>query len=124
MPKKTKDKEKKAKDSRKKALGKPVKRRKATKPTNRGRQAASMTKSKAVLDQRGCKPLPEAIDLVFSCGVPENVSLGEKLGTLFPGQRARDQFCQCVANGVPTKRSDVPCGANNTLQDVVDAIKC
>ncbi|HEV2964463.1 MAG TPA: hypothetical protein VG649_21730 [Candidatus Angelobacter sp.] len=124
MPKKTKDGKKKAKDIPQKTLQKPVKQRKTAKPATRGRQATSMMKSKATLDQRECKPLPDAIDLVFSCGVPENAPLSEKLGTLFPSQRARDQFCQCVAKGVPTKRSNIPCGANNTLQNVVDSIKC
>jgi hypothetical protein len=72
-----------------------------------------------------CLELPEAVTLVCGCGkVPNDVSLSTPLGQLFPSPTARSAFCQCVADGVPIDRSQIPCGATNTLQDVVDAIKC
>jgi len=72
-----------------------------------------------------CLPEPDAIDLVFSCpGVPEDTPLSAKLGDLFPDPKRRDRYCQCVAEGVPTERSNVPCSSSTTLQAVVDAIKC
>ena len=75
--------------------------------------------------EKACLPLPDAIKLVRSCSkAPDNLPLSTPLGQLFPSPTARDSFCQCVADGVPTNRTDVPCGAGNTLQDVVDAIAC
>ena len=75
--------------------------------------------------QGNCLPVPEAIALVVSCAsAGPDIPLSTTLGNLFPSPNRRNQFCQCVADGVPTQRSKVPCGANNTLQDVVDAIKC
>jgi hypothetical protein len=72
-----------------------------------------------------CLDLPNAISLVRSCSnVGDNVPLSTPLGQLFPSPTARNAFCQCVANGVPIDRSQIPCGATNTLQDVVDAIAC
>jgi hypothetical protein len=72
-----------------------------------------------------CLPQDDAIDLVCGCGKPETdgVPLSSKLGQLFTDSR-REQFCQCVANGVPISRSKIPCSPTNTLQDVVDAISC
>jgi hypothetical protein len=72
-----------------------------------------------------CLDLPSAINLVRSCSnVPSGVPLSTPLGQLFPSSTGRNAFCQCVADGVPIDRSQVPCGATNTLQDVVDAIAC
>ena len=72
-----------------------------------------------------CLELPDAITLVRSCSnAPDNVPLSTPLGQLFPAATARTSFCQRVADGVPIDRSKIPCGAANTLQDVVDAIAC
>lgn len=72
-----------------------------------------------------CLQLPDAINLVYSCAkVSDDVPLSTQLGQLFPSPTARNAFCQCVADGVPIDRSQVPCGPTNTLQDVVDTIAC
>jgi hypothetical protein len=72
-----------------------------------------------------CLPLPAAITLVRRCcNAPNNLPLDTQLGVLIPDPAARNSFCQCVANGVPIGRSEIPCGSSNTLQDVVDAIAC
>jgi hypothetical protein len=85
---------------------------------------ASRTASVAA-PTKPCVELPNAISLVRSCSnVGSDVPLSTPLGQLFPSSTARDSFCQCVANGVPIDRSQIPCGASNTLQDVVDAIAC
>jgi hypothetical protein len=81
--------------------------------------------TRAIAPQEACLPMPAAIRLVRSCsGAPDNLPLDTQLGVLIPSQTARNSFCQCVANGVPKDRSEIPCGATNTLQDVVDAIAC
>jgi hypothetical protein len=96
----------------------------AAKPLTKIAPKASAFLEEAAV-QRNCLPLPKAVLLVVSChGQGPSIPLSTKLGTLFPLQARRDQFCQCVADGVPTQRSQIPCGASNTLQDVVDAIKC
>ncbi len=78
-----------------------------------------------IAPQKACLPLPAAIQLVRSCSkAPDNLPLDTQLGVLIPSQTARNSFCQCVADGVPTDRSEIPCAASNTLQDVVDAIAC
>jgi hypothetical protein len=72
-----------------------------------------------------CLPLPEAITLVRSCSkASPDLPLSTPLGQIFPAPTQRNSFCQCVADGVPIDRSQIPCSANNTLQDVVDAIAC
>jgi hypothetical protein len=72
-----------------------------------------------------CLPLPAAITLVRSCsGTSDDLPLSTQLGQLFPAPTKRNSFCQCVADGVPTNRSEIPCGSTNTLQDVVDEIVC
>jgi hypothetical protein len=72
-----------------------------------------------------CLPLPEAVTLVRACSkAPADLPLSTPLGQLFPTSTTRNSFCQCVANGVPIDRTEVPCGAGTTLQDVVDAITC
>lgn len=72
-----------------------------------------------------CLPNSEAIVLVFKCGSPETngVPTSTTLGVLFGGQRLV-AFCQCVANGAGRQLGTIPCGASNTLQDVIDAISC
>lgn len=71
-----------------------------------------------------CLQLPAAIQLVRSCSkVDPNLPLSTPFNQVYtPTQR--NSFCQCVANGVPIDRSEIPCGATNTFQDVVDAITC
>lgn len=70
-----------------------------------------------------CLPRPQAVLLVRSCGT-DDFPLSTRLGDLFPDPNRRLQFCQCVANGVPIDRSEIPCTAGTTLQQVVDAISC
>ena len=72
-----------------------------------------------------CLQLPAAIQLVRSCSNADpDLPLSTPLNQIFPSPTRRNSFCQCVANGVPIDRSEIPCGATNTLQDVVDAITC
>jgi hypothetical protein len=72
-----------------------------------------------------CLERPDAIILVRSCSkAPDNLSLKTPLGQLFPTAGGRNTFCKCVADGVPTELPKIPCGATNTLQDVIDAISC
>ena len=81
--------------------------------------------SPATDSDQDCLPAPDALALVRRCGSPEadGLPLTTPLGQIFtPGRR--EQFCQCVADGVPTQRAGIPCGASNTLQDVVEAISC
>jgi len=78
-----------------------------------------------IAPQKACLPLPDAVTLVVSCAkVSPDLPLKTPLGQIFPSATSRDSFCQCVADGVPTGRSSIPCAATNTLQDVVDAIAC
>jgi len=90
--------------------------------------AVRRTSSLATLGTAPTKPclqLPAAIQLVRSCSnVDPQLPLSTVLGQIFPSPTGRQTFCQCVANGVPIDRSEVPCNATNTLQDVVDAISC
>lgn len=75
--------------------------------------------------EKPCLPLPDAVTLVRSCSkAPDDLPLSTPLGQLFPSPTARNSFCQCVADGVPIDRTQIPCGAGTTLQDVVDAIAC
>jgi hypothetical protein len=72
-----------------------------------------------------CMERPDAIILVRSCSkAPDDLSLKTPLGQLFPTAGGRNTFCKCVADRVPTDLPKIPCGATNTLQDVVDAISC
>ena len=72
-----------------------------------------------------CLPLPAAVQLVRSCSNADpDLPLSTPLNQIFPDPARRNSFCQCVADGVPIDRSEIPCGATNTLQDVVDAITC
>jgi len=88
-------------------------------------KVASVAAAAEIAPQKVCLPLPAAIKLVRSCsGAPDNLPLDTQLGVLFPSPVARNSFCQCVADGVPIGRSEIPCGSSNTLQDVVDAIAC
>jgi hypothetical protein len=103
------------------------KKRSAQKPAKKvaAKKRPTAEKPPAKKAAANCLPLPKAIVLVQSCaGGGPDIPLSTKLGTLFPSANRRNQFCQCVADGVPINRSKIPCGANNTLQDVVDAIKC
>jgi hypothetical protein len=68
-------------------------------------------------------PRPQAVVLVRSCGT-DNFALNTPLGTIFPDPNGRLRFCQCVADGVPIDRSEIPCTAGTTLQQVVDVISC
>ncbi len=93
------------------------------------RSVAGLPLSKAALRapalEKPCLPLPDAVALVRSCsGAPADLPLSTQLGQLFPSATARNSFCQCVANGVPIDRTEIPCGAGNSMQDVVDAIAC
>jgi hypothetical protein len=88
-------------------------------------QLASVASTAGIAPQKACLPLPAAIKLVRSCcKAPDTLPLDTQLGVLIPSPTARNSFCQCVADGVPTDRSKIPCAASNTLQDVVDAIAC
>ncbi len=88
-------------------------------------QLAVVAFTAGIAPQKACLPVPEAIKLVRSCcNAPDNLPLDTQLGVLIPSPTARNSFCQCVADGVPTDRSKIPCAASNTLQDVVDAIAC
>jgi hypothetical protein len=81
--------------------------------------------AEAAAPTKPCLPLPQAVSLVRSCsGTDDGLPLSTPLGQIFPSPGGRASFCQCVADGVPTDRSDIPCGAGTTLQDVVDAIAC
>lgn len=76
-------------------------------------------------DPRPCLPRDKAIDLVVRCsGLPDDLPLSTRLGPFFAAPTKRTQFCQCVADGVPIDRSEIPCGEDNSFQDVVDAISC
>jgi hypothetical protein len=78
-----------------------------------------------VAPAKPCLPLPAAIALVRKCfNAPGNLPLDTQLGVLIPDPASRNSCCQCVANGVPIGRSEIPCGSSDTLQDVVDAIAC
>jgi hypothetical protein len=72
-----------------------------------------------------CLERPDATILVRACSkAPDNLSLKTPLGQLFPIAGGRNTFCQCVADRVPIDVSKIPCGATNSLQDVIDAISC
>ena len=114
----------KPKSTAKKKAGKRKPARAPAKPRAAMPSRAMALDAVASATEAGCLPTPEAIDLVFSCDVPEDLPLSTKLGDLFPDSNRRNQFCQCVADGVPTSRSNIPSGSGKTLQDVVDAIKC
>jgi hypothetical protein len=87
--------------------------------------AAAIAKPGLVAATPGCLEDPDAIRLVRKCSsFGDDVPLTTPLGQLFPSSIARNSFCQCVADGVPTDRSKIRCGASNTLQDVVDDITC
>jgi hypothetical protein len=87
--------------------------------------ASKSVTAQTIAPQKPCLPLPQAVLLVLSCAkVPPDLPLSTQLGQIFPAATARNSFCQCVADGVPTDRSQIPCAATNTLQDVVDAIAC
>jgi hypothetical protein len=79
----------------------------------------------ATAPTKPCLPLDQANQVVLSCSnadptLPMSTPLGQVLPT--PGQRT--QFAQCVANAVGINPSQVPSSASQTLQQVVDAIKC
>jgi hypothetical protein len=79
----------------------------------------------AAAPAKPCLPLPAAVLLVRSCSKADpSLPLSTPLNQVFPSPTDRNSFCQCVADGVPIDRSEIPCGATNTLQDVVDAITC
>jgi hypothetical protein len=119
--------------------GKPKPKVAARKPSDKQKKATGVRKAETpagvvasvslaaptIAPKKPCLPLPEAVTLVRSCSkAPDDLPLSTQLGQLFPSATARNSFCQCVANGVPVSRSRIPCGAGNTLQDVVDAIAC
>jgi hypothetical protein len=87
--------------------------------------SAEIAQGSTTAPVKPCLQLPDAITLVRSCSnVSPQLPLSTPLGQIFPTPTQRDSFCQCVADGVPIDRSQIPCSATNTLQDVVDAITC
>jgi hypothetical protein len=87
--------------------------------------AAPGVESEAAAPIKPCLDLPAAIALVRSCSkASPDLPLSTQLGQLFTSPTQRNSFCQCVADGVPIDRSQIPSGATNSLQDVVDAIAC
>jgi hypothetical protein len=67
--------------------------------------------------------------LVFSCIPNGAVPLETLLGTLFGTDVARRGFCGCVFDkatgaGATIGTGDIPCAANTTVGEVVDAISC
>jgi len=92
--------------------------------TTRGLHSA-LTSFGAAAPAKPCLQLPAAVQLVRSCSKADpDLPLSTPLNQVLPSQAQRTSFCQCVADGVPIDRSEIPCGATNTLQDVVDAITC
>jgi hypothetical protein len=111
---------------RPKSTGRPKgkkKRGKAAKPVAVERAALKKESIVAEAPAKPCLPRPQAVVLVRSCGT-DDFALSTPLGNIFPDPNQRLQFCQCVADGVPIDRSEIPCGATTTLQQVVDAISC
>lgn len=96
---------------------------KAAKPVAVKRAAIREESIVAEAPAKPCLPRPQAVVLVRSCGT-DDFALSTPLGNIFPDPNQRLQFCQCVADGVPIDKSEVPCGATTTLQQVVDAISC
>jgi hypothetical protein len=93
--------------------------------TARGLHSALTSASAVQAPAQPCLQLPAAVQLVRSCSNADpSLPLSTPLNQIFPSPTERNSFCQCVANGVPIDRSAIPCGATNTLQDVVDAITC
>jgi hypothetical protein len=87
--------------------------------------SASPARPGAAAPSKPCLQLPDAIALVRSCSQADpQLPLSTPLGQILPTPTQRLSFCQCVADGVPIDRSQIPGSATNTLQDVVDAITC
>jgi hypothetical protein len=120
------------KSSKKKILKKPkgTRRPKVEQKKDKAAKAVAVKRSAireesivAEAPAKPCLPRPQAVVLVRSCGT-DDFALSTPLGNIFPDPSQRLQFCQCVADGVPIDRSEIPCSAGTTLQQVVDAISC
>src|SRR5262245_20665851 len=70
-----------------------------------------------------CIPREEAGPLVMG-DAGSAVSVSTPLGTLFPDEDRRRQFCACVSERSGVDPSRFPCAVGTTLQDVIRAISC
>lgn len=120
------------KPSKKKIVKKPKGTRQLEVEQKKGKATKSVAVERAAIREESivaeapakpCLPRPQAVALVRSCGSGD-FALSTPLGNIFPDPNQRLQFCQCVADGVPIDRSEIPCSAGTTLQQVVDAISC
>jgi hypothetical protein len=71
-----------------------------------------------------CLEMPTAVALVKGCLGGRLFPLNTTLRDIFPDPDARNQFCQCVADGAAVARSAIPCSEGTTLAEVIDAIAC
>jgi hypothetical protein len=113
------------KRSTKAAAGRKTRRRKpqpAVVPPPPAVRGVAPTTARAA-DAEPCVDRLAAEGIVFGCAGGE-IDVDTKLGVLFPNPTERERFCRCVAavSGVPRQR--IPCGAGNSLEDVIEAITC